>query len=426
MRKILFYFSHIIKMARASKLRLFLLLLGITIGLFGYSFGTMCIDSYYDSLLREVEEMPDDTMYVSIDNEYENITRELVSSTGEMPLVERISSDNKLIYRLFTADGKETDVYGKLHGVSKVSDVYTLWDMKYGVNMSDITITEGRNFTGTEIQNNEKVCLIDEFTAELIFEGDAIGKQIQFNYWGETSGDNIAAYEVIGVYKDTYYSRKRRELRESQLAESDNAYVYADIICPYHYSEFFEEYDNPTVTYLWKKDDEIRKNIVNTITKVGIDYNFSPVTDRDYEMEIVEASLQNIKYAVNWVTKILLVITGIFSMSIMCFALKERAWEIGIKKAFGADSLDLIVQFVFEISFTVLIAASIAYGASVWALNMTSGYITDNLLSDYLPKYDVASYFKLLAIGLAQNLVFMLVPILIYSGKKVVKILKVD
>lgn len=59
MKRMKIYMRQLLVGTLNGEMRFFLMLLGITAGLFFFSLGRLAVNSYYDSLLREVAVMPD-------------------------------------------------------------------------------------------------------------------------------------------------------------------------------------------------------------------------------------------------------------------------------------------------------------------------------------------------------------------------------
>lgn len=435
MKRMKIYMRQLLVGTLNGKMRFFLMLLGITAGLFFFSLGRLAVNSYYDSLLREVEVMPDNSAYAYINSTHPELLNEIMKgSKKNVPVAEKVAVSLELVYR----NDREYNPYmvnACMIGISRYEDVLTTYTQEYGTNLISLDIIAGRAITQSEINSNEKVCMIDRYTAELIFKGrNLIGEYISFNYWsdgsiadvGEEEKKEVVKYQVVGVIEDTYYSEKKREKMQEMYDELGEARVEVSIFCPYNFDEFVCEYNDKMDVYTWVNTDGNKADIERLCNRISSKYELTGPIDKEVELKNSEESLKEVKYAIKAVTLIMLVLTGVFNMSILFFSLKERIPEIGIKKAFGADTFDIAEQFLLEILFTTFLATVIAAVSSSVVLFKVSGYIKENLLSDFIPKCSVEDFVLLLLLAIVQNILVALIPIIRYSHMDAVKSLKAD
>ena len=150
----------------------------------------------------------------------------------------------------------------------------------------------------------------------------------------------------------------------------------------------------------------------------------SNIIDKENLKIALEQELEPIRYAINIVTAVLMIISGVSYMSILFFSLKERISEIGIRKAFGASSLDIVFQFFLENMIITILAVVSAVLISILIGAGTSEFMQNNLLRDYELDVSLEIIMKPILFGLIQCIVFTVIPSVRFSLMKVANALR--
>lgn len=432
MNKIVMYIKQVFLLAIGNKLRFVLTFIGMFVGLLIFTLGNLILESYYYGRLKEIREFPELAAFALMETEEQNMSEKL--KYEEMyPSSVRISGSPYVIYENYDRDNNGKIVYANVTGVSDNSNV-TLIDTDKGVKATSVNIIEGRNISLGEIKNNDMVCVIDEYTAKLLFGNDtAIGRKIGFNEYnggivvaGEEKKGNISAsYEIVGIMKNTYYSGKRNFTQSTgYVGEKETVceYIYVNIICPYEYYKNIGEGEEQikNIGYLWNcKTKEERKELVSylstTIDMLRYEMEISNIYDKDKLEDSLEEELEPVRYAINIVTIVLMVISGIAYMSILCFSLKERMSEIGIRKAFGASSSDIVFQFFMENMIITIFASVVAVTVSILIGISTTDFMKINFLNDYELNISWEIIMKPIIFGVIQCFIFTVIPSIRFS-----------
>ena len=97
-------------------------------------------------------------------------------------------------------------------------------------------------------------------------------------------------------------------------------------------------------------------------------------------------------------------------MSIMFFAVKERINEIGIKKALGATSLDILNQFITEGIFMALIAAIMSVTLGIVFTIALQGYLTEFLYISFEAHINIRNVVTPLLVAVIYGFIFSIIP----------------
>ncbi|HEY3129281.1 MAG TPA: ABC transporter permease [Acidobacteriota bacterium] len=196
----------------------------------------------------------------------------------------------------------------------------------------NLLVLRGRFFDADDMQTRSKVCLLTEELAHLVYStNDPIGKEIRV---GELS------FTVIGVFRERVATFGQSEItRESVVIPFSllKTYTGEDFVKVF-YAQAARPEDVPPVT---RQVEQLLKRR----HRPGAAYNVQNLTS------ILEAA-QRISLALTIIllviASIALVISGVGIMNIMLVTVTERTREIGIRKAMGARSREILSQFLIE------------------------------------------------------------------------------
>ena len=428
------FWHQILVMTFENRMRAVLTALGIFSGLFVFSAGNLFLNSYYESCMSELEDMPDTSIFTAYYGENESeASKELLFASDDIPLVEKVSY-NETCVQYTEKNEKMVYVGARVHAISKASNVLINYTGNYGVNPVIAELTQGRFITSREISDNEQVCMLDEYGANLLFgDENPIGQKVLFHYYsdGEEIEFEPVSYTVVGILKNQYYSEKQSNDYLDQLMDEEKNEVYAsiNIYCPYDAMDYLPELIIDKYFYVWNSNEEnmcnVKEDVQNSCTLLQSEgINVIDVMDKEKRIQQMETELKPLRVAFTGVTLILLMIAGICSMSILFFSMKERREEIGMKKAFGAKSIHLLLQFLMENVFLAIIAASVAVAASIILGFMLQGFFAENILKDFRLYIHASTILQPLVVGILFGAVFSVVPCTFYSSKNVTELLR--
>ena len=200
--------------------------------------------------------------------------------------------------------------------------------------VDDLTIANGRHLTESDDLHRQLVCIIGPEVAEELFPGmDPLNKVLRV---GEQS------LVVVGV----------TEAKGKMLGESRDRFVLMPIRT---YEKFRSGRESISIDI--KSADQASlpmavqeaRNVLRGRRQLGPGRpdNFG-ITTADTWMEFYRTLTGGIFVVMIGMAAIALVVGGIVIMNIMLVSVTERTREIGIRKALGARSRDILAQFLVE------------------------------------------------------------------------------
>lgn len=198
------------------------------------------------------------------------------------------------------------------------------------VNIEDINIKWGRFLNDNDISYAKKVIVIDENLADKLFIGptDALGKNVYILG---------SSYKIIGI---------EHGAAVKQSSAKYKAYIPITTYCNSWGTSIVDEITITTTDS--KKLDEISDEAVAVLgKKYGTEQIFD-VYNLAKELSIADSILSLFSNIIVSVAAVALVAGGIGIMNIMLVTVSERKQEIGIMKALGASSGQIMLQFLTE------------------------------------------------------------------------------
>lgn len=213
--------------------------------------------------------------------------------------------------------------------------------------IKDVNLASGRFFTENDIERRSKVAIIGTYLVQELYAGmDPVGETIKLN--GQT-------YTIIGVYEES---------GDSTETSADNK-----ITIPYTTAMRFLKNNNITTYYIAASSEDTVENAVDAtkafITKkFGSDDGFS-VSSVAEMLDTLDEMMGTLTMMLAGIAGISLVVGGIGIMNIMTVSVSERTREIGIRKAIGARTTDILLQFLIESMFLSAIGGIIGIGVGI-------------------------------------------------------------
>lgn len=236
------------------------------------------------------------------------------------------------------------------------------------LTLANIDLAEGRNVTASDVQSRSDVAVIGDEVVKKVFKNEApMGKAITMN------GHR---YQVIGVAK----------AKGAVFGQSQDAFVLVPITSATKY--FVDEWESSITLNVRAPSsaefDEVLGQAVGILralrgVRIGVPNDFEIATNES----ITDTFSGLTKYVGIFgiaCGTIALLAAGVGIMNIMLVSVKERTREIGIRKAIGATSFDILSQFIIEAVTLCQLGAMIGIG-----LGLLGGVMMAALLDAPVP-----------------------------------------
>lgn len=371
---------------KANKLRSFLTLLALVIGVFSVIVSTTAVavlDNYFKTTMSimgtdviNVSKTPSVQMG-SLSDDIRN-RKDIDFNTAEeleeqMRIGRGMSPNESFGIAKISFEDEETEPNVRISGSNE----------NY-LNNNSYELEDGRNFTGDDIQYGRNVVILGKDVQNVLFKNQyPIGKQIRF------SGK---PYTVIGIL----------EPKGQIFGQSFDNFVlipYTTAINVYGGNRNISiQVRAPEIDFINETVEEIT-GILRVIRKVN------PGENNDFEISTNEtlsgtfdtftAALYIGGFAIGFIT---LLGAGIGVMNIMLVSVSERTREIGVRKAVGATRKAIVSQFLMEAVFICQIGGVIGMILGIGVGNLMAVWIETEPV---IPLWSVAGgFFGMLIIGL--------------------------
>ncbi len=235
-----------------------------------------------------------------------------------------------------------------LEGVKSATPVYSSSStVKYDIETTDVSIMggnenylsinnyeveSGRPITPVDVKYRNKIAIIGSTTAEDLFGKDEpLEKEISVG--GEK-------YTVVGILKE----------KSSSSSGDSNDIVIVPVTSLMRQNNT-SEVSSITVQANSAEDSSIAKeNIENYLLEYFGDEDYYNVFSQDEMLEVLSETTAMLTAMLGGIAGISLLVGGIGIMNIMLVTVTERTKEIGVRKAIGAGRANILIQFLIESS----------------------------------------------------------------------------
>lgn len=316
-------FKMALQSIRSAKIRSFLTMLGIIIGVAAVIILVNLVTATTLNMRQELESMGTNLINVSISRGGWGMTRSV--SVEE---IEKLAENNPDSIGSITPIVNSRGVIK--YGSSNVSSTL------YGVNedysgIRNRNVSSGRFLAQTDVENRASVVIIGEYVRTQLFGAQSpVGEQVKINN---------DVFTVIGVLE-------QKSSNASQGSDDDC------IIIPYSRATRLIRNANINSFAVSAKDADSMTAATNAIEsflykKFKSDNYYSVINQAD-QIDTIDEALGSMTLLMAGIAGISLIVGGIGIMNIMLVTVTERTREIGIRKAIGAKTRTILVQFLIE------------------------------------------------------------------------------
>ncbi len=342
-------FRQAIRNVWSNKLRTFLTMLGIIIGVMAVivivGLGNGMTQSVRDSFASmgtntlNISVYKSGSRWVSVDDMYKIFEKHSDLLSNVSPQVDFTGT-----VKIGTKKYQYTTVMG-------VNEEYT--------QMKNFTVAKGRGLQYMDIEDNKQVCVIGDYLNRVAFGGNGVGKTLKI-------GAN--KFRIVGVL-----SAKVKNLVMQEGSEDDCIYL------PYTTATRLTRSSATSGSYLGILVDENYANDAKAMLETEL---YDILKSDNYYIYSASTWLEEANKMVNMIILVLagiaalsLLVGGIGIMNIMLVSVTERTREIGIRKAMGAKERTILGQFVVEAGITS------AFGGVV---GIVMGYFISQLANQFI------------------------------------------
>ncbi|MGD2295045.1 MAG: ABC transporter permease [Candidatus Aminicenantes bacterium] len=339
--------KEIVQMAldsiKSHKLRSFLTLLGIMIGVMTVIGMVSIIQGLNKAFLAELESAGSDLIVISKydpirmgnlseeERQRKDLTFEdAIAIEEECPLVKAVAVD--LIADFFE------NIPVKYQNIKSQNALILGMNEKWPEVITLYLPTSGRFLTKSDVQHRTKVCVLGSELAETLFpHTDPLEKEIRIG---------PEKFTVVGVLQE----------RGSMFGQSRDNFVGIPITTLMKYYPY--ELENIEILAIPRGHGYIQDAIDQIINLLRRRRRVEFGKPNDFEIYTQDTFIELYNQLTGAVFLVMIVISsigllvgGIGVMNIMLVSVKERTREIGIRKAIGARSSDILKQFLIEAIF---------------------------------------------------------------------------
>lgn len=349
---------------RSNKMRSFLTMLGIIIGIASV-IGILTVgDALTKSVTEEMNKIGTNNFLVMIQEKDE---KEDVVVMGPRRMDQTQDKDlltNEMI------QAYEENFGENLAAVSLGSSVSQgqirdgrLWanNTLYGaspgyVKVNNLELLSGRFLNDSDLAGVKRVAVISDKAANKLFpsQEEALGKEIKYY-----DGDGIQAFAVVGVYKYEESAMLNPNAGASDEEVETNIYVPVSLV---KQTALRKNHDNLMVMSSGRlSPEEFKEQTESFFNRYYKNNNRFEVGVMSMSSMIASATsmMSTISMAISVIAAISLLVGGIGVMNIMLVSVTERTREIGIRKALGAKNNHIRMQFITEAMIISLIGGLI-------------------------------------------------------------------
>ncbi len=206
---------------------------------------------------------------------------------------------------------------------------FTAYDASYA-DIKDTNVENGRFISEYDVMNRSYVCIVGSYIVREYFGGmSPVGESIKLNG---------IPFKIVGTYK---------QLGDSSESSTDNA-----VTVPYTTAMRFLKNKNITSFYFNATSEDTVDVAVAEIKafitkKLGKDTGFNVASVAEM-LDTINEIMGTLTAMLAGIAAISLIVGGIGIMNIMTVSVSERIREIGIRKAIGARTTDILLQFLTE------------------------------------------------------------------------------
>lgn len=300
----------------SNKIRSFLTMLGIIIGVMAVVMLVSIVGGATDSVTGSIAGMGSTLVTANIADEDISVTEEDMASLEENSAVEVIAP---VITSSFTVKSASNSYSTTVVGADENYSVVRGYDVQFG-----------RNIAASDNEWKTNICVIGTDVAAEIFDTwDVVGEQLAID---------TKVYTIVGVLD---------EIGSSTRGSSDDM-----VVIPLSSMKSLSGQSRISTFYVKAADEgsvtKVQKLVEAHLLQLTKDEDAFSVYNQSEVLSTMEEVQNTMAVMLAGIAAISLLVGGIGIMNIMLVSVTERTREIGVRKAIGAKSRDISMQFLIE------------------------------------------------------------------------------
>lgn len=320
-------FKLAIRSIWGNKMRSFLTMLGIIIGVAAVIILVSLVNGYMGSVVESFASMGVNQINVNVTN---------------------LSSRSLDVDEMYAFYDGHTDLFDGLspnvtvsttikHGDDSLTSTSVAGRSEQYLEIKDYKLEQGRNLSYADIAARQKVCVIGAYVAQELYGGAE--KALE-----ETLKVGGYAFKIVGVVE----AQDEDDLEQG--GTDDFVWLPYSVAVKMSRNANISSY---TFTIIdTTKAEECKTQIENYLYEIFKDDDLYRVTAMSEMLDSLNEQIAMMSGMLGGIAGISLLVAGVGVMNIMLVSVTERTREIGIRKSLGADKSVIMRQFVIEAAVT--------------------------------------------------------------------------
>lgn len=385
------------KAVLSNKMRSFLTMLGISIGVVALIVLVSLVNGTSDSVHEQISSIGTNLLRVSIMDDKEQPLK--------LADLKKITEENKEIKETAPVAQTSSEASAGSHRLSSEETVTVYGTTGAYEEIMGMELFTGRFLKGTDVDNHTNVAVVNAgFASSILGRMNVVGETIKL--------DGIS-FQIIGIL----------QADEHDSSTTENLEVYIPYTSLFRISDSVSAEINFFLTSASSEESlEPAKEKLTEIllNRFAQDEDAFTIINQSSVMEAVEKVNQTMGLMLGGIAGVSLLVGGIGIMNIMLVSVTERTREIGIRKAIGASRRTILLQFLIEALIISMLGCMIGIGLS-WAVLQVIPFVADTSQS-----YPISMRIVWIAVifSLLIGVIFGIYPASKASAKKPIEALR--